>query len=269
MYCSASSSRDVSLLLGSWAYPLGRGIPQCRENILNLPLNNPDNLSKKISSISFGSNFCCTPSYSLCPPQRLSPAQNLSGSLAEASPEEQPFTPPDAQKKIPSSLQCKFQHSSHLSYAHLSATTPELSCHQIWLMKGDSSIMLILSRKWKKVLHAFYTKQHVSEFLCMCCGLSGSSSTWNMATEQSVPRTRRCSWQTNGRFSLISILCTHLRLSMLVLCWADPVQLLPATSVLMDSSPVCTARKVFVEDSPQAIVFNTQIHTRNSGLSEK
>lgn len=172
-------------------------------------------------------------------------------------------------KKIPSSLQCKFQHSSHLSYAHLSATTPELSCHQIWLMKGDSSIMLILSRKWKKVLHAFYTKQHVSEFLCMCCGLSGSSSAWNMATEQSVPRTRRCSWQTNGRFSLISILCTHLRLSMLVLCWADPVQLLPATSVLMDSSPVCTARKVFVEDSPQAIVFNTQIHTRNSGLSEK
>lgn len=268
MYCSASSSRDVSLLLGSWAYPLGRGIPQCRENILNLPLNNPENLSKKKFHFLWQQLLLHT---QLLPvptpaPQSSPKSVRISG---RSKPRRTALHSSRCTEKIPSSLQCKFQHSSHLSYAHLSAI-PELSCHQIWLMKGDSSIMLILSRKRKKkVLHAFYTKEHVSEFLCMCCGLSGSSSAWYMATEQSVPRTRRCSWQTNCRFSLISILRTHLRLSMLVLCWADPVQLLPATSVLMDPSPVCTARKVFVEDSPQAIVFNTQIHTRNSGLLEK
>lgn len=66
-------------------------------------------------------------------------------------------------RKIPSFPRCKFQLSPHLSHTLLSATTPEFSCHQIWLMKGDSSIILIPPRKWKKVLHTFHIK-HITHF---------------------------------------------------------------------------------------------------------
>lgn len=179
------------------------------------------------------------------------------GLWQKQSPKNSPSLLLKMHRKILSSPWCKFQLSPHLSHALLSATISELSCHQIWLMKDDSSIILIPPRKWKKVSHAFHIK-HITHFRVSLHALASLlQETWLLSG--ALPRLEDAPVKQMEDFHLFLffILCTHARLSMLVLSLADPVWWLiqydSCLQRLQSNGPkpcLHGLKGVFVEDSP-------------------